>query len=139
MTMALSAPLQLGLYAQLTAAPELTFLEGRIFDDAPHRDGAGSGVYVTLGDERVRPWDTATERGAEHEAEIRIHAPIRGFLGVKEAAAAICAVIEASPPALTRGVVVSHRFVGARTRREEGGAGRRVELSFRFAIEDTIT
>lgn len=137
MSMGLSAPLQKALYEQLTAAAELAFLGGRIFDDAPVRDAEVSEVFVTLGDERVRPWSTATERGAEHEVDIRIHAPIRGFLKVKEAAAAICEVIEASPPQMSRGIVVSHRFTRARTQREEGGAGRRIDLTFRFAIEDT--
>ena len=137
MSMEFSAPLQKALYEQLTTAPELGFLEGRIFDDAPLRDAEVSQVFVTLGDERVRPWSTATERGAEHEADIRVHAPIRGFLKVKEAAAAICAVIEASPPQMSRGLVVNHRFTRARTQREEGGAGRRIDLTFRFAIEDT--
>lgn len=137
MSMDLSAPLQKALYEQLMSAPELAFLEGRIFDDAPQRSAEGVEVFVTLGDERVRPWSTATERGAEHEAEIRVHAPLRGFLKVKEAAAAICSVIEGAPPLMSRGTVVNHRFTRARTQREEGGAGRRIDLTFRFAIEDT--
>lgn len=137
MTMAFSAPLQAALYQLLISAPELAGLEGRIYDDAPHRDRAPGGApYVTIGDERVTPWDTATERGAEHDAVIRVHAPQRGFLVVKEIAAAIVDLIESVPPAPSRGALISHEFTGARTKREEGGALRRIDLSFRFVIED---
>ncbi|MEL7466090.1 MAG: DUF3168 domain-containing protein [Pseudomonadota bacterium] len=136
MTMALSAPLQRALYERLSTAPELAFFEGRVFDDAPHRSAATDGVFLTLGDERVRPWNTATEAGAAHEVEIRVHGPVRGFLPVKEAAATVAAVIAAEPPEPTRGTIVTHEFTGARTRREEQGAARRIDLTFRFVIED---
>lgn len=56
MTMALSAPLQKALFERLSTAPELAGLEGRIYDDAPHRSrSAGAEPYVTLGDEIVSP------------------------------------------------------------------------------------
>lgn len=137
MTMALSAPLQRALFERLSTAPELAELAGRIHDDAPHRSRAqGAEPYVTLGDETVAPWDSATDRGAAHEAVIRVYAPQRGFLPVKEIAAKIVDLIETRPPTPARGVVITHRFTGARTRREETGALRRVDLTFRFVIED---
>ncbi|MEO1611998.1 MAG: DUF3168 domain-containing protein, partial [Pseudomonadota bacterium] len=74
-----------------------------------------------------------------HEVEIRVHGPVRGFLPVKEAAAAVAALIEAQPPAPSRGAVITHEFTGARTRREEQGAARRIDLTFRFVIEDATT
>lgn len=137
MTMALSAPLQRGLYAQIAAAPELAQLAGRIFDDAPHAaQDAGEGAYVTLGDETVTPWSTATEQGAAHVVTIRVYAPVRGFLSVKETAASLVRILAAAPPVLSRGAVVTHQFVRSETRREEGGALRRIDLVFRFVIED---
>lgn len=137
MTMAFSAPLQRALFERLTTAPELAGLGGRIHDDAPHRSrDTGAEPYVTLGDETVSPWNTATDSGAAHDAVIRVYAPQRGFLGVKEIAASIVALIEANPPAPERGVIVTHEFSGARTRREENGALRRIDLTFRFVIED---
>lgn len=139
MTMALSAPLQRALFARLSTAPELASLGGRIFDDAPHGSVDADGVFVTLGDERVFPWNTATETGAAHEAEIRVHGPVRGFLPVKEAAATIAALITQTPPTPERGLIISHEFLGARTRREEQGTARRIDLTFRFVIEDTQT
>lgn len=137
MTMALSAPLQQALFERLTSSVELAALQGRVFDDAPHRSGgAETGIFVTLGDERVAPWNTASDTGAVHTVEIRVHGPVRGFAPVKEMAAKIAAVLESDPPTPSRGVVVSHEFTGARTRREEQGAARRIDLTFRFVIED---
>lgn len=139
MTMALSAPLQLALFERLTTDPELSGLEGRVYDDAPHRSREGSSdPYVTIGEENVRPWNTMTEAGATHDAVISVHAPRRGFLDVKSLAATITEVIEQAPPALARGRIVTHEFIAARTRRQEQGALRRVDLTFRFVIEDTL-
>lgn len=137
MSMAFSAPLQRALFERLATAPELAMLQGRVYDDAPHRSrDADSAPYATLGDETVSPWNTATEIGAIHEAVIRVYAPRRGFLSVKEVAAAIVDVIAATPPVPDRGVIITHEFTGARTRREETGALRRIDLTFRFVIED---
>lgn len=138
MTMAFSAPLQQALFERLTGAAELAGpLGGRVYDDAPHRAAAEeTGVFVTLGDERVSSWSTATDQGAAHEVEIRVHGPVRGFLPVKAAAAAVAAVIEADPPSPSAGRIVSHEFLSARTAREEQGAARRIDLRFRFVIED---
>lgn len=137
MTMHLSAPLQRALYERLTGAPELTALNGRVFDDAPQNAGRNQpGPYVTLGEETVTPWNTATEAGASHLVVIGVHAPRRGFTALKETAAQIANVIEASPPAPSRGHIVTHEFAGAQTQREDGGALRRIDLSFRFVIED---
>lgn len=138
MTMTLSAPLQRALYERLVETPALAALSGRIFDDAPHgASGELNEPFITLGDETVAPWNTSTETGAIHEATVRIHAPTRGFLSVKRIAADVVEALTFTAPAPSRGHVVTHEFTGARTRREEGGAVRRVDLTFRFVIEDT--
>ncbi len=140
MTMSLSAPLQRALYERLSTAPVLAALSGRVFDDAPHKSrDIGEAPYVTLGDETVTPWNTAHDKGAVHLATIRVHAPVRGFLAVKTFAGLIADLIETAPPVPERGTLISHEFIAARTFREEQGALRRVELTFRFVIEDTIT
>ncbi|MEM8756035.1 MAG: DUF3168 domain-containing protein [Pseudomonadota bacterium] len=137
MTMSLSAPLQLALYERLTTAPALASLQGRVYDDAPHRNRETStDPYVTIGEESVRPWNTATDFGAIHDAVVSVHAPRRGFLDVKALAATIAEVIVTDPPAPERGRIVCHEFVAARTRREEQGALRRIDVTFRFVIED---
>lgn len=137
MTMSLSAPLQRAIYQRLTTAPELALVADRIFDDAPHRSAdAGGALYVTLGDEAVSPWNTATDTGAIHNAVIRVYATQRGFLPAKDIAATIAEVIAATPPVPERGVVITHEFVSAETQRQEQGALRRIDLVFRFVIED---
>lgn len=139
MTMVLSAPLQTAIFEQLTAAPELAGLSDRIFDDAPHQSTDGADAYVTLGDEQVSAWNTATESGAVHEVVIRVYSPVRGFLTAKQIAADLCAVLCGAPPAPSRGAVITHEFIGAQTRREEQGALRRIDLTFRYVIEDVTT
>ncbi len=139
MTMAFSAPLQRALYERLTTAPALSALGGRVFDEAPHRSlAAADAPYATIGDETVAPWETATERGAVHEAMVRLHAPARGFLALKALAAAVSDEIEANPPTPETGRVVSARFISARTAREADGALRRIDLRFRFVLEDEL-
>lgn len=137
MTMAFSAPLQRALYERLATAPALGALGGRVFDEAPHRSlAACDEPYATIGDETVSPWDTATERGAVHEALVRLHAPARGFLALKALAALVSDEIEANPPAPATGRIVTAEFLGARTAREAEGALRRIDLRFRFVLED---
>jgi len=116
----------------------LSDIDGRIYDDAPHRSRElGSLPYITLGDETVSPWNTVTDEGAIHEVVIRVFAPQRGFLPVKMLAAQVAEVIATTPPVPDRGTVITHEFIGARTRREEQGALRRIDLTFRFVIEDS--
>ena len=136
MTMALSAPLQTALFAELSAAPELATLSGRIYDDAPHQSADAAEAYVTIGDETVSAWDTATESGAIHDVVIRIYSPVRGFLSPKQIAGSICEVLCEGSLALSRGAVITTKFVSAQTKREEQGALRRIDLTFRFVIED---
>jgi hypothetical protein len=140
MTLALSASLQRALFERLSTAPALADLADRIFDDAPHRSrDIGEMPYLTLGDERVLPWNTSTDHGAVHEAVIRIYAPVRGFLLLKQWAAIIAEVIDNYPPTPDRGALVTQELIQARTFREEQGALRRIDLTFRFVIEDTET
>lgn len=136
MTMAFAAPLQTALYAALTTAPELMALANRIYDDAPHQSADASETYVTIGDETVAPWNTATEIGAIHDVVIRIYSPVRGFLSPKQIAASICERLCGPTLALSRGRIITTEFISAATRREEQGALRRIDLTFRFVIED---
>ena len=136
MTMVLAAPLQTALFARLSSAPELSALNGRIYDDAPHQSADATEAYLTLGDESVAAWDTATETGAIHDVVIRVYSPVRGFLSPKQIAGSVCEAICAADLSLSRGRVVTQEFTGAATRREEQGALRRIDLTFRFVIED---
>lgn len=136
MTMVLAAPLQTALFVRLSTATELAALNGRIYDDAPHQSADATEAYITLGDESVAAWDTATETGAIHDVVIRIYSPVRGFLTPKQIAGSVCEVLCAADLTLSRGRVVTQQFTAAETRREEQGALRRIDLTFRFVLED---
>lgn len=140
MTMRFSAPLQRALFELLSGYGPLQDDDTRIYDDAPHHSrDASNGVYVTLGDEAVSAWNTSTEIGAVHDATIRIYAPKRGFLSAKTAAAKVHDALSAFAPILSIGRVVRRDFVSAKTQREAQGALRRIDLTFRFVIEDDAT
>ena len=141
MTYALSWPLQQAVYDLLTGTPAVTGLVGSRIYDAPLPTGEEAepdGLYVTIGDERVDDWSTATDRGAAHLLQIAVHAPRRGFADAKRAAGAISDAMLGSALNLARGRAVLVRFAGARTKRSEGDALRRVELRFRVTVEDTV-
>lgn len=89
---------------------------------------------MVLGDETVEPWSTASDDGAAHVVAISAVAETGGFGALKRLAGAICDVALA-PLTLERGRIVSSRFLGGRTRREEKGRVRRIELRFRIVIE----
>ena len=141
MTYALSWPLQEGVFQLLsTDAGVATHVSDRIYDAPPSLDAEADpdGIYVTIGDERVEDWSTATDQGAAHLLTIAVHAPRRGFAEAKQAAGAISDAMLGGGIAMSRGRVIQVRFVDARTRRGEGDALRRVEMRFRVTAEDTI-
>ena len=139
MTYALSWPLQQGVFQLLSAAPGVALLVGSRIYDAPLPAEADPGaLYVTIGDESVADWSTGSDRGAAHDLTIAVHAPRRGFGEAKQAAGAISDALLNGPVAMSRGRAVQVRFLGARTRREEGDALRRVEMRFRVTVEDTL-
>jgi hypothetical protein len=138
MTYACSWPLQKALFETLAGDPAVAALAGgRVWDegDAAAVVAADDGPCVILGDETVEPWSTATDEGSAHVVTIAVVAEAGGFGALKRLAGAVCDVILA-PMTLERGRVVSSRFVGGRTRREEKGRARRVELRFRIVVED---
>ncbi len=141
MTYALSWPLQQGVFQLLSATPGVASLVGGRIYDAPlptEAEADPEALWVTIGDESVADWSTASDRGAAHDLTIAVHAPRRGFAEAKQAAGAISDALLDGQIAMSRGRAVQVRFTGARTRREEGDALRRIEMRFRVIVEDTI-
>ena len=141
MTYALSWPLQEGVFQLLSNdAGVAVHVAGRIYDAPPSLDAetVPDGIYVTIGDERVENWSTATDQGAAHLLTIAVHAPRRGFAEAKQAAGAVSDAMLGGAIAMSRGRVILARFVDARTRRAEGDALRRIEMRFRLTVEDTV-
>jgi hypothetical protein len=140
MTCAMSWPLQQALFDAIRADPACTaHLGSRIYDAAPPfgPDAGTEGLYLTLGDETVSDWSTASDRGARHQVTLTVHAPRRGFAEAKQAAAAVSDRITGGGLVLARGRAVDARFLGARTRRAEGDALREVEMRFAITVEDS--
>jgi hypothetical protein len=141
MTYALSWPLQQALHAAIAGdAGCASFFEERIYDAAPPfgPDAAAEGLYLTIGDETVVDWSTASDQGARHQVTLTVHAPRHGFAEAKQAAAAVSDLMLEGTLRPARGRVVDARFVGARTRRAEGDALRRIEMRFSIVLEDTV-
>ena len=137
MTMLLAAPLQTALFERLSNSARAGDVEpGASMTTRRTKAPTPPTPYVTIGDESVSAWDTATETGAIHNVVIRVYSPVRGFLTSKQIAGSICEALCAADLALTRGRVITQEFIGAETRREEQGALRRIDLTFRFVIED---
>jgi hypothetical protein len=141
MTYALSWPLQQALHSAIAAdAGCAAFFGPRIYDAAPPfgPDAQAEGLYLTIGDETVVDWSTATDRGARHQVTLTVYAPRHGYAEAKQAAAAVSDVLLDGTLAPERGRIVDARFMGARTRRAEGDALRRIEMRFSIVLEDTV-
>ncbi len=139
MTYALAWPLQRAVYHRLATDLAVSALVGdRIHDAPPPETAPGTGPYLTLGDETAKDWSTQTDRGAEHVIAITVHAPAEGFAEAKRVAAAVSDALLRGELALDRGHLVCIGFLGAETRRAEGGRLRQIALRFRVLLEDTL-
>lgn len=139
MTYALAWPLQQAVYAALTADPAVAALTGgRIHDAPPHasREADPSAVHVVLGEEVVRPFDTADRHGGTHDFTIAVHSGAAGFSLAKEVAAAVCDALIDRPLSLSRGHLVALRFLQGQAQRGRPADRRRITLRFRAVIED---
>jgi hypothetical protein len=141
MSYGMSWPLQQALHAAIAGDGGCAaFFGPRIYDAAPPfgPDASEEGLYLTIGDETVIDWGTATDRGARHQVTLTVHAPRHGFAEAKQAAAAVSDVMLDGVLTPSRGRVVGTYFLGARTRRAEGDALRRIEMRFGITMEDTV-
>jgi hypothetical protein len=137
MTYAFSWALQRAVFTALAADPSLRAIAaGRVYDEPPHGAdlGAETAPYVLIGEERVEPWSTATDRGAAHAIRVTVVAEPGGFGAAKRAAGAVCDRLLGALP-LERGRVVNASFLGGRALRE-GDGRRRIDLRFRIVVED---
>lgn len=132
-----AAALQAAVYGRLASDPEVAGLVGAAIHDAPLSVGAeaATGEYLTLGEERARPNDTKTSRGAVHDFTIAIHSGGDGFDRVKRIAGAVCAALIDAPLALDAGRLVALRFLEARAERGRAPEKRRVALRFRAVVD----
>ena len=135
---AVAGAVQAALYAGLAGDAALgALVGGAIYDSLPA--GTVPALYVALGPESVRDRSDATGRGADHDVTVSVVSDAAGFATAKAAAAAVSDALLAAPvPALDRGVAAHVLFRRARAVREDGGAGRRIDLTFRVRVEDDL-
>ncbi|MEO1139186.1 MAG: DUF3168 domain-containing protein [Pseudomonadota bacterium] len=132
-----SAALQQAVYQKLLADPTLdTLVQGAIYDAMPQ--GTLPQIYVTLGPEEARVRSDKTGQGAWHRFTVSVVTDGTGFHAAKEVAAAISDALVDNQLTLTRGTMAGLHFFRARAKREGTGAARRIDLTFRARVDDTL-
>lgn len=135
MSYGMTAVLQAAVFQQLQNDTVLAGLVGaNIFDAAP--SGTVPSLYVSLGPEDVKDASDGSGGGAAHEFIVSVVTDAAGFLSAKDVAAAISDALVDAPLVLTRGRLVSLRFLRAKARRVLSGNVRRIDLRFRARLED---
>jgi hypothetical protein len=134
MTAGWSWALQRALFEALGADPLVVALVGDRLVDNPSDMIAAEGPAILIGEERVRPWGSANDRGADHDVTISIVAPDGGFGDLKRLASHVCAILDGPLP-VEEGRIVLTSFLGSRAHRRGRAMERRVDLRFRVIIE----
>jgi len=129
MSYATAAALQAAIHARLTEV-----LDVPVLDAAP--DGT-AGTWVLIGPEDVRDRSDKTGAGAEHRLVLSVVSDAEGFQDAKVVAASLCDAL-GRPMTMTRGRIVALWFDRAVARRLDAGRTRRIDLTFRVRVEDTL-
>ena len=136
MSYAMAHALQAGVFNALSADTALTALVGSaIYDELP--PGPVDGAYVSIGAEDVRDLSASDCLLAAHNLAISVVSSAEGFVEPKLIAAAVSDALVDATPVLSRGRIISMRFVRARARRVRAGQVRRIDMTFRAIVEDT--
>ena len=139
MSLDFSLDLQGAIYQRLVADPDLSSLiGGAVYDAPPEVDPAHRLAHVMLGEERARPFDTKTSRGAIHEFPIVVSSGAEGFAAAKRIASAVCAALVDAPLSIGSAKLVSLRFLRAVAERGAAPEKRRVSLLFRAVIDQDL-
>lgn len=129
-----AATLQQALFNTLSGDTVLAGLLPDGIHDAPP-PGTPQGTYGVIGVEDAIDRSDVTGPGAEHRVVIAVVSDAPGFVIAKSAAARIAQLLPGAQPALSDGRIVAIWFHQARARRLEGGAVRRIDLTFRVRVE----
>lgn len=126
-----AAALQAAVFARLSGFPALAGVS--IVDAMP--PGTAPSSYVLIGPEQVVDQSDKTGGGAEHRFEVAVISDANGFVSAKTVAGAVSEALVDAGLTLTTGTLVSIGFLRATARRLEGGALRRIDMTFRARIE----
>jgi hypothetical protein len=131
MSYAMGAGLQAAIYARLASDPALDGVP--VYDTVPQ---AAPDLFVALGPEEVLGRADGGGQGARHDLRLSVVTRREGYAAVKAVAGRVSDVLLAGGLTMTRGRVVSLRFLKARARRDEGEGTRRIDLWFRARTDE---
>ncbi|RVV99000.1 DUF3168 domain-containing protein [Mesobaculum littorinae] len=134
MSYANAGAVQAAVYDILSGDTALTALVGTAVFDMPP-EGTLPDLFVVIGEEVVRPRDSAMVQAAHHDLVVSVVGRTGGFAQAKAAAAAVDAALRGAAPDLPGARLVGLWFQKARARRTEGGGARQIDLSFRAMVE----
>ncbi|MGB7243270.1 MAG: DUF3168 domain-containing protein [Sulfitobacter sp.] len=135
MSYAMAGALQAAIYTALVGDTALDALvSGAIYDAVP--SGTAPDTYVSVGQETARDASDKTGNGAVHLVDVAVITTEPGFASAKAVAAAISDVLSDADLTLSRGRLVSLRFVRAQAVRIDASAAREIRLRFRARVED---
>ena len=132
--MSASWALQQAAFAALSSDATVKSLLGdpaRIFDDVP-RDAAMP--YVTIGEDGMSDWSTATDTGSQHALAIHAWSRAAGRKEVKGIADAVRVVLDGAALSVTG--LIDLRFLSAEYSRESDGITYHATLRFRATLEN---
>jgi hypothetical protein len=125
--------LQSAVFAALSADVTVqSLLSARIFDAVPRDAGF---PYAVLGDGKETNWDTATEKGSEHELSITVWSRNGGHKEAKSVADAIRFVLNGATLSLSGHALVDLRFLDCEHARDSDGETYSATLRFRAVTE----
>lgn len=137
MSYAAAAALQEAVFQKLNGDSALGALVGNaVYDTVPA--GNLPPTYVTLGPEDVRDRSDKSGGGAWHRFTISVITESEGFYAAKQVAAAINDALVGADLSLARGRLAGLHFFRARAKREGTGNLRRIDLTFRARVDDTV-
>jgi hypothetical protein len=135
MSYAMGGALQEAVFARLSGdAAVAAATGGAIYDALPR--GPVPKLYVSLGAEQVRDRSAADAGLAAHDFEVSVVSDAAGFAEAKAVAGAVSEALVAADLALSRGRLLTLRFLKARARRVDRGRARRIDLRFRAIVAD---
>lgn len=134
MTYAMGGSLQMAVYTRLRRDAAIDAAVGAaVYDAVPD---AAPDLFVALGPEKVTGVSDSGGEGAVHQIRVSVVTRRGGYIAAKTVAALVCDSLVGSEITLSRGRLVSMRFLRAEARRDEGEGTRRIDLLFRARLDD---
>lgn len=135
MTYATGESLQTAIYAHLMSDPAVNeLLAGAVFDDVPID---APDLLVAIGPDRARGIGDSGGAGTVHQMTVSVVTRREGYLAAKAVAVAVSDALSGTDLSLTRGRLVSLRFVRADAKRDKTEGVRRIDMIFRARTDDT--